>query len=136
MRKINYIVVHCTATQQSASIESIKNYWKNVLNWKSVGYHMIIDTNGYINQLASYESITNGVAGHNKDSIHIAYLGGIDEKGKPCDNRTLNQKAQLKAILSYLKSKYKDAIILGHRDFKGVKKSCLCFDAKKEYSYI
>ena len=48
MRNINFIVIHCTATQPNVKKESILNYWKNTLKWKSVGYHRLIDANGII----------------------------------------------------------------------------------------
>jgi hypothetical protein len=65
MRKIDYIVIHCTATQPNTKKESILNYWKNTLKWKSVGYHRLIDANGVIHELAKFEQITNGVKGYN-----------------------------------------------------------------------
>ena len=39
-------------------------------------------------------------------------------------------------ILKDLKKSYPNAIILGHRDFKGVTKKCPCFDARKEYAVL
>ena len=60
MRKIKYLAIHCTATPQTATIQSIRNYWKNVLKWKSVGYHYIIEPNGKVVQLADIRLIING----------------------------------------------------------------------------
>jgi N-acetylmuramoyl-L-alanine amidase len=53
MRKIDYIVIHCTATQPNTKKEAILSYWKNTLKWKSVGYHRLIDANGVIHELAN-----------------------------------------------------------------------------------
>jgi N-acetylmuramoyl-L-alanine amidase len=103
MRKIDYIVIHCTATQPNATKESILNYWKNTLKWKSVGYHRLIDANGVIHELANFETITNGVKGFNSNSIHFSYIGGIDEKGKPKDTRTLKQKESLLFLIKQAK---------------------------------
>jgi N-acetylmuramoyl-L-alanine amidase len=61
MRKIDYIVIHCTATQPNTKKEAILSYWKNTLKWKTVGYHRLIDANGVIHELAMFEQITNGV---------------------------------------------------------------------------
>ena len=61
MRNVKFIAIHCTASQPNATKESILNYWKNVLKWKSVGYHRLIDANGIIHELANYEQTTNGV---------------------------------------------------------------------------
>ena len=133
MRKINKIVVHCTATQQSTSIQSIINYWKITLKWKSMGYHYIIDTNGNTVKLADVADICNGALGYNRNSIHIAYIGGIDYKRIPVDNRTAEQKIALKILIMQLVSKFPDAEILGHYQLPNVKKTCPCFDAAKEY---
>ena len=51
MRDIKYIVVHCTATPQTTSVESIKQYWKTHLGWKMHGYHFMIKPDGEIIQL-------------------------------------------------------------------------------------
>ena len=133
MREISWIVVHCTATSPDTEKKAILNYWKNVLKWKNVGYHLLIDKYGIVHELAKYEQVTNGVKGYNSNSINVSYIGGIDEKGKPKDTRTPNQKYTLEVILSDLKQKFPKAIIQGHRDFKGVAKACPSFDAKKEY---
>ena len=136
MRKIDYIVIHCTATQPNATKESILNYWKNTLKWKSVGYHRLIDANGVIHELANFETITNGVKGFNSNSIHFSYIGGIDEKGKPKDTRTLKQKESLLFLIKQAKKLYPSAIIQGHKDFKGVAKACPSFEAKNEYKNL
>lgn len=133
MRKINKIVIHCTATQQTTSIQSIKNYWRDILKWKNYGYHYIIDKNGFIFKLAEDSVICNGASGYNKKSIHIAYIGGIDTNKNPIDNRTQEQKTALKILLIEYSRKYPDADILGHYQLPNVKKACPCFDAKKEY---
>ena len=136
MREITHIVIHCTATTQDAKIESILNYWQKVLGWKTPGYHYIIEKNGKFTRLVPIEKISNGVKNHNKNSIHIGYIGGITKEGKPIDNRTIEQKGTILFLLRELKTKFPHAIIQGHRDFPNVKKDCPCFDAKKEYEEI
>ncbi len=141
MRRIDYIVIHCTATPHTTKIESIKNYWKNVLKWRNVGYHYIIETNGNVVKLSDIENPTNGVAGYNTKSIHISYIGGVDKDGKPVDNRT---DAQKKALIETIKKVRNEVvlkqrffpIIQGHTDFPNVLKACPCFDAKEEYKNI
>ena len=81
MRNIKYIVIHCTATPQGTKISSIVNYWKNVLKWKNPGYHFIVDKEGNICKLQDITKAANGVQNYNKYSIHISYIGGIDDKG-------------------------------------------------------
>lgn len=126
MRDIKYIVVHCTATSQNATIESIQRYWRQYLGWKNAGYHLIIKPDGQIVELAKVEQVCNGVAGFNAHSYHISYIGGQFE-----DDRTEAQKYAIKTLLLGLKDKFPNAEILGHRDFPNVKKACPRFDVKK-----
>jgi N-acetylmuramoyl-L-alanine amidase len=136
MREIKYIVIHCTASQPNATKQSILNYWKDVLKWKSVGYHRLIDANGVIYELAKYENPTNGAKGYNSNSIHFSYIGGIDAKGKPKDTRTQKQKDSLLELIKQAKKQFPNAIIQGHKDFPNVKKACPSFEAKQEYKNI
>ena len=98
-----------------------------------MGYHYIIEANGNTVQLTNIELIANGASGFNQNSIHIAYIGGIDYKRNPIDNRTSEQKIALKILIMQLVSKFPDAEILGHYQLPNVKKACPCFDAAKEY---
>lgn len=136
MRNINYIAIHCTATQPETSIASIQNYWKNNLGWKNPGYHYIIDRFGDVVNLLPIELVSNGVQCYNSQTINISYVGGIDKSGKPKDTRTEAQKQSILKLLKELRVKFPKAKIQGHRDFPNVKKACPSFDAKKEYSLI
>lgn len=141
MRQIKYIAVHCTATPQTTTVESIKHYWKTHLGWKMPGYHFIIKANGEIIQLLSIDKISNGVKGFNSETINVCYIGGCEPHGQlkkmiPVDNRTPEQKQSLLKILKELKQKFPKAIIQGHSQFPNVNKACPCFDAKKEYQNL
>jgi N-acetylmuramoyl-L-alanine amidase len=133
MRVIKYLAVHCTATSQTVSISAIQSYWKNQLGWKMPGYHFIIKHDGEVVNLLPIKQVSNGVQGFNSQTINISYIGGVDAKNVPLDNRTPQQKATLLKLLRELKQKFPTAIIQGHRDFPNVKKACPSFDAKKEY---
>lgn len=136
MRTIKYIAVHCTATSTKATIQSIKNYWKNVLGWKSPGYHVIVKPDGSAVQLLSIDKVSNGVRGFNSETINISYIGGVDKNMKPKDTRTDEQKETLLRVIKEYKEIYPEAIVQGHRDFPNVKKACPSFDAKTEYKDI
>jgi N-acetylmuramoyl-L-alanine amidase len=100
------------------------------------GYHFIIKPDGEVVKLLSVDQISNGVKGFNSETINIAYIGGVDSKGNPIDNRTGAQKAALLNLLELLKKRYPKAVIQGHRDFPKVAKACPSFNAKKEYENI
>lgn len=118
-RQIDNIIIHCTATSQSATPDAILNYWKNTLGWKMPGYHYIIDPQGKTTVMAELSEVTNGVRGYNWNSVHMAYIGGKDG----IDNRTNAQKKEMERILrnllsdDYLGPKTN---IFGHRDIASV----------------
>jgi N-acetylmuramoyl-L-alanine amidase len=136
MRNITHIVIHCTATGQDAKVDAIKRYWKEILGWKQVGYHHIIEASGKDVQLLSIAHPSNGVKGHNASIINLCYIGGVDKLGKPIDNRTPAQKETLLKLIKSYKKMFPNAIVQGHKDFPNVAKACPCFDAKLEYKNI
>ena len=130
MRTINNIVIHCTATSEQATVSSICRYWNEQLGWRNPGYHFLIEANGTIHNLQPIEKASNGAKGHNADSIHISYIGGIDDKGNAIDNRTSAQIKSMLKIIKEMQRLFPKAEIKGHRDFPNVKKACPCFDVK------
>ena len=141
-REINKIVIHCSATPEGKdyTVEQIRQ-WHLDRGWRDIGYHIIVYRDGTVHQGRSDNQIGAGVRGHNKDSIHICYIGGVeskkvDKKWIPKDTRTDEQKDALIEICNYHKNLHPKANILGHRDFKGVTKACPSFDALNEYCCI
>lgn len=134
MRKINKIIVHCSATreEQDVKTETIRDWHVNGNHWKDIGYHYIVELDGSIHK-GRDESITGAhCSGHNADSIGVCYVGGVAKDGKtPKDTRTEAQKQSLLKLLKELKAKYPNATIHGHREFAA--KVCPSFDAKYEY---
>jgi N-acetylmuramoyl-L-alanine amidase len=130
-RKIDYIVIHCTATPQNTSVESILRYWRENLGWKSTGYHFLIDRFGQIHEILSMDKIANGVRGFNSKSIHISYIGGEKKDDRNEAQKTAMRHAIKRAQDYAAPNKPK---IQGHRDFPNVKKACPQFNAIEEYS--
>ena len=135
MRRIDWLVVHCTATPQTTTVASIQRYWRENLKWKSPGYHFLIEANGTVHNLQPINLPSNGVAGHNANSIHISYIGGVNGQ-RAVDNRTEAQKREILRLLTDLKKQFPNVKIQGHRDFPRVAKACPSFDAKTEYSAL
>lgn len=149
MRDIKYIVIHCTASYQATTTEtSLRAAFKS-RGWSTVGYHWVVKTDGNIIKLLDESKISNGVKGYNKNSVHIAWIGGID-KTHPngIDNRTPAQKIALYDLIAKVKARYPKAKILGHRDFSpdlnhnGIVdpweyiKACPCFNCLEEYKEL
>ena len=116
MRSINWIVIHCTASPQTQSVRTIQQYWQSI-GWKRPGYHRIIGADGKVYKLADYSTPTNGVKGFNANSIHIAYIGGVDRNGRPVDNRTPEQRKAMEQLVREARALFPRAVIQGHRDF-------------------
>lgn len=140
MRDIRRIFVHCTAGNQKQTLKDLLNEFKNK-GWKNPGYHYVVFPDGKVEQLLPESEVSNGVQGYNSTSINIAYVGGIDSKGRARDNRTDDQKRVLRDLLGDVKKRYPNAHIMGHRDIWGKdiskwKKMCPCFDAEAEYAYL
>lgn len=140
MRKIERIFVHCTAGSQSQSVDDLKAEFRRK-GWKSPGYHYVVSPDGGFHQLLPIEQVSNGVQGYNSTAVNIAYIGGIDSRGNPVDNRTTAQKEVLVDALRKLHQIFPSAQILGHRDIWGPdktkwKKMCPCFDAAAEYKNL
>lgn len=134
-RNIKYIIVHCTATLQSATVESIKKYWKEVKCWNSPGYHYLIKADGEVVVLLNEDEVSNGCQGYNHNSINVCYIGGVDSKNISIDNRTEAQRKALLEVLSGIKARHPDAKIISHRDLNP-HKDCPSFCATKEYEQI
>lgn len=137
MRKINFLVIHCSATRENVPFHASDiDRWHKAKGYNGIGYHYVITLDGVVENGRPEEQIGAHVSGHNKDSIGVCYIGGCDENMQAKDTRTNKQKVALINLLIKLQVRYPDAIILGHRDFPKVAKACPSFDAKKEYSWI
>ena len=154
MRRIKHIVIHCSAG--FAPVDKVVKFWKEKLKWTSVGYHYFIDEDGTVHQLADIANTTNGVAGFNKNSIHISYQGGVEKTNTsiPKDSRTVAQKKAFEAIITAVllevakHQSIEEIEIKGHRDFSPDKnkngiiekweriKECPSFDAIPEYQRL
>lgn len=132
MRKINEIIVHCTATKAGRhfDVEDVRQ-WHLKRNFKDIGYHYLILLDGTVRQGRLLDEAGAHCAGHNSNSIGVCYVGGLDADGRPRDTRTPQQRTALRNLLATLKAKFPAAVIHGHRDFAA--KACPCFDATTEY---
>ena len=135
MRKINEIIVHCTATKegQHFTVDDVRR-WHLERKFVDIGYHYLVLLDGTIQEGRPIETIGAHCVGHNAHSIGVCYVGGLDKNGKAADTRTPEQKASLFHLLTELKQRYPAAAIHGHRDFAS--KACPCFDATQEYKNL
>lgn len=136
MRKINEIIVHCTATAEGKDFKAADiDRWHKEKGWNGIGYHHVVDLDGTVEPGRPESRVGAHCLRHNTNSIGVVYVGGLASDGKtPKDTRTLQQKVALVKLLTELKHRYPSATIHGHQDFAA--KACPCFDATTEYKDI
>lgn len=127
MRRIDWIIVHCTATKEGRpySLADIRA-WHRARGWRDIGYHYVIDLEGRVLRGRAEAEVGAHCKGMNAHSIGICYVGGLDKQGRPKDTRTPAQKQALKSLLHELCQKYPHAKVAGHRQF--APKACPCFE--------
>lgn len=137
MRKINTIIVHCSATKEGQNFSASDiDKWHKERGFNSIGYHYIIKLDGTIEKGRDINEIGAHAKGYNTNSIGICYIGGLDSKCNPKDTRTNEQKDALISLISNCIYDIPEINkILGHRD-TGANKACPCFDAIPEYEYL
>ena len=133
MRKINEIIVHCSATREGQEIDAATiDGWHKARGWKGIGYHFVVGLEGQIEYGRPASQVGAHCKGHNSKSIGVCYIGGVECDGKtPKDTRTTDQKETLVLLIRYLKKIYPDAEVHSHSDFAN--KACPSFDATQEY---
>ena len=138
MKKIKYIIVHCTATAEFKDFKAKDvDKWHKQRGWDCIGYHYLIDLDGTIEKGRPETKIGAHCKGFNDCSIGVCYVGGLASDNKtPKDTRTNAQKASLLKLIKQLKAKYTNAKVVGHKDMPNVHKACTCFEAKREYNNI
>ena len=133
MRKIDLIVVHCSATREDRPYPVTTLIADHAKRFGFTGYHYYITRDGQTYQTRHEQLVGAHARGYNQHSLGVCYEGGLDRHGNPDDTRTPRQKRALLRLLRRLKAQHPDAQILGHRDLPNVHKACPCFDAAKEY---
>ena len=133
MRKINKLIVHCTATPEfkDFTLEDVRGWHVKGNGWSDIGYHFVIELDGSIHKGRSVGTMGAHCVGENHN-IGICYVGGCDADMKPKDTRTEEQKAALVDLIEDIKEEYPTIQVYGHRDF--AEKECPSFDARAEYN--
>ena len=132
MRKINEIIVHCSATAEGRdyTVGDIKR-WHKSRGWQCIGYHYVIYRDGSVHTGRPVAQIGAHCTGHNANSIGVCYIGGCAADGKtPKDTRTPQQREALRGLVADLQKQYPGATVHGHREFAA--KACPSFDVKTE----
>lgn len=135
MRKIDKIIVHCSATIEGGNFktEAIRRWHLNK-GWKDIGYHYVIELDGSIN-VGRPESVVGAhVKGKNKGSIGICYVGGLNQDKQPKDTLRGVQLGGMEKLLRDLLERYPNATLHGHNEFS--KKACPSFDVQEKFRHL
>lgn len=107
--KTEMIVLHHAASK-NCTVEQV-HQWHLNQNWIGIGYHFFISRSGKIFRGRPENTVGSHAKGYNSKSIGICFEGDYTAQIMP--------KAQLeagKALVTYLKDKYKITNVKGHRD--------------------
>jgi len=136
MRKINKIIVHCSATIEGANIntDTIRRWHVDGNKWKDIGYHYVVELDGKIG-IGREESVTGAHSkGQNRGSIGVCYVGGLDGDKKPKDTLRGVQLGSMEQLLMELLTRYPDATLHGHNEFAN--KACPSFDVQEKFKHL
>lgn len=127
-RRIDLIVLHCSATRsnQSFPLEAVIECHRK-RGFATIGYHFYITRDGKIHRGRPLHQEGAHATGFNRFSIGICYEGGLDEQGQPADTRTEAQKTAMWQLLLRLSEDYPDAFVMTHHDLNP-NKACPCFE--------
>ena len=127
-RRIDLIVIHCSATRASRSY-TVADCRRDhrVRGFANIGYHYYITRDGVVHAGRPLYQEGAHARGYNKHSIGICYEGGLDEHGSPADTRTPEQRICLELLLARLAIDYPHARVVGHNQLNPGK-ACPCFE--------
>lgn len=130
MRQINEIIIHCSATKEGkdytvADIDA----WHRAKGYDKIGYHYVIYRDGTVHNGRPVAEAGAHCKGHNKNSIGICYIGGLDAAGRAKDTRTAEQKAAMATLVKELLKTYPSATVHGHNEYAA--KDCPCFNVRQ-----
>ena len=108
MDNIEKIIIHCSATPENREVdtETIRGWHMNENGWSDIGYHFVIELDGTIKEGRPIDRQGAHTKGHNKNSIGICYVGGLDDHLNPKDTRNKDQKFSLEVLLANLMASF------------------------------
>lgn len=103
-RKIKEIILDCSLTNPDMDwgVAELSAFERDRTGIKATGYHFVVKKDGTIENGRPLYKPGVFCSGHNKHSIGICYIGGIDRQGNFSDTRTDLQKFALVRLISKL----------------------------------
>lgn len=131
------IYIHCSATPEGVHFDRDDiDRWHRGRGWSGIGYHRVVLLDGTI-QIGrdpdgdgnAEEHVGAHVYGHNRGSLGLCYIGGVDANIRPKDTRTPEQEKALLAQVSAWMDEFDIPFsrVLGHYE-ADPGKACPSFD--------
>ena len=108
---LEYIVIHHTASTAKETVEQIHNFHINNNGWAGIGYHFYIRKDGTI-----YKGRDEKYAGAHCENYNSVSLGICLEGNFEIEKPTEKQIQSVTDLVKYLRKKYGDFKLVGHRD--------------------
>lgn len=118
MRKIDLIVIHCSATPNGrpVSVETVRG-WHIARGFRDIGYHYLIGVDGSVSVGRPEELPGAHAKGFNAYSIGVCLVGGVGGPDKHNPGLyTMAQWDSLRIAVGDLLARYPAARVVGHRD--------------------
>lgn len=129
MRKINEIILHCSATPEGKDFKAKDiRKWHKDKGWQDIGYHFVVDLDGTIEPGRDIDKVGAHCLNHNASSVGVCYIGGCDKQMNAKDTRTQAQKDALLDLVFLLMQQYHLNInqVHCHNEYE-LKKACPSF---------
>lgn len=135
MRKLDRIILHCTATPEGrhVDVDTIR-VWHKARGWSDVGYHFVIYLDGSVHAGRAVEKTGAHVSGHNATTIGVVYVGGTDAAGKAKDTMNAAQETAFVNLVKHLRDEYGPLTLHGHNEYAA--KACPSFNVKQKFAWL
>ena len=124
---INRVILHCSTTNEGTDVTAAMiRAWHKDRGWSDIGYHYIVRLDGTVESGRPINKRGSHVRGHNKDSIGICYVGGLDSNGHAKNTMTAQQRRSIETLCRSLCTALNKPLTLhGHSEF--TRKDCPSF---------
>lgn len=127
MRKIDEIIVHCSATRPAwmeafstaSKVNEIRRWHREDRGWSDIGYHYLIDRDGTVAEGRPVARAGAHVLGHNATTIGVCLIGGHGAAARDVfdEHFTYSQSRALFALLRRLRDAHGRVPVSGHNDY-------------------
>lgn len=125
---VKYLTIHCAATPEGRHVSADTISKWDQAKFGQTSYHWVIELDGKAVRTLRDDQKGAHVGGANSNNIGICYVGGCDKAMNPKDTRTPEQKRAMRTMIRTYQDRYPGIIVMGHRNWPGVKKACPSFD--------